>query len=248
MTISHLLLDIEGTTCPVSFVAETLFPYAAKSLRPYVEKHRGEPELEHLIEGAEKALTEDTGPEAQQLLSRRVVDATTGKGPKADVVDYLQLLIQQDRKLSELKELQGLIWQAGYASKELIAPLFADVPDVLQKWHKQGKILAVYSSGSVTAQKLLYGHSESGDLGHLFSHWFDTRIGQKQVTESYLKIAAEMKVDAMCILFLSDSLAECEAAHRAGMEVYFSDRDGNPARDPGPFRKIGSLGELELEP
>lgn len=234
MATSHLLLDIEGTTCPVSFVAETLFPYAAKSLGPYLENHGAEPEVAQLIAGAELAWAADPSPEASQLRGKKGVG----------VVDYLQLLIQQDRKLLELKELQGLIWKAGYDSGELIAPLFDDVAPTLINWQRMGKVLAVYSSGSVGAQKLLYGHSNSGDLSNLFSHWFDTRTGAKNAKESYELISKIMQVESNCVLFVSDSLGECEAAAEAGMAVCFSDREGNPGRDGGEFKKITTFSEL----
>ena len=196
--ISHVLLDIEGTTCPVSFVAGTLFPCAAQHLGAFVES--------------------------------------------------LQLLIKQDRKLSELKDLQGLLWAKGYASGDLKGPLFADVAPALRRWHQQGAVLAVYSSGSVAAQQLLYGHSTEGDLRSLFSHWFDTRTGAKQEVASYRAISEAMGVGGSKVLFISDSLLECEAAHAAEMQVLFSDREGNPGRDNGPFERIRSYEDLQVNP
>ena len=236
--ISHVLLDIEGTTCPVSFVAETLFPYAAKHLDPFVKTHRGETVVGELLAAAEGRWKQDSNPEAQQLLA----------DPGADVITYLQLLIKQDRKLTELKDLQGLVWTEGYASGDLKGPLFADVAPALRQWHQQGTVLAVYSSGSVAAQQLLYGHSTEGDLRSLFSHWFDTRTGAKQDVASYLAISEAMGVERSKILFISDSLLECEAAHAADMQVLFSDREGNPGRDNGPFERISSYEDLQVNP
>jgi enolase-phosphatase E1 len=236
--ISHVLLDIEGTTCPVSFVAETLFPYAAKHLGPFVKTHRGETAVGELLAAAEGSWKQDSNPEAQQLLA----------DPGADVITYLQLLIKQDRKLTELKDLQGLVWTEGYASGDLKGPLFADVAPALRRWHQQGTVLAVYSSGSVAAQQLLYGHSTEGDLRSLFSHWFDTRTGAKQDVASYLAISEAMGVEGTKILFISDSLLECEAAHAADMQVLFSDREGNPGRDNGPFERISSYEDLQVNP
>ena len=236
--ISHVLLDIEGTTCPVSFVAETLFPYAAKHLGPFVKTNRGETAVTELLAAAEGSWKQDSNPEAQQLL------ADLG----ADVITYLQLLIKQDRKLSELKDLQGLVWAEGYASGDLKGPLFADVAPALRRWHQQGTVLAVYSSGSVAAQQLLYGHSTEGDLRSLFSHWFDTRTGAKQEVASYRAISKAMGVEGSKILFISDSLLECEAAHAADMQVLFSDREGNPGRDNGPFERIRSYEDLQVNP
>ena len=236
--ISHVLLDIEGTTCPVSFVAEILFPYADKHLGPFVKTRRGEAAVGELLAAAEGSWKQDSNPKAQQLLA----------DPGADVITYLQLLIKQDRKLTELKDLQGLVWAEGYASGDLKGPLFADVTPALRRWHQQGTVLAVYSSGSVAAQQLLYGHTTEGDLRSLFSHWFDTRTGAKQNVASYRAISEAMGVERSKILFISDSLLECEAAHTADMQVLFSDREGNPGRDNGPFERISSYEDLQVNP
>jgi len=236
--ITHILLDIEGTTCPVSFVAGTLFPYATKHLRDYVEDHKDEPIVGEILKAAEQAWNQDGNPEAQELLTE----------PRADVINYLQLLIQQDRKLSALKDLQGLLWAKGYAAGELKGPLFSDVAAALKRWHQQDIVLAVYSSGSVAAQQLLYGHSTEGDLRSLFSHWFDTKTGAKNDVASYQAISQEMGVNSSNILFISDSLVECQAAHAGQMNVLFSDREGNPGRDNGSFERISTYKELVLDP
>jgi enolase-phosphatase E1 len=236
--ISHVLLDLEGTTCPVSFVAGTLFPYAAKHLGAFVETHRNDPNVGDLLTAAELAWKQDSNPEAKELLG----------DPEADVVTYLQLLIKQDRKLTELKDLQGLLWAEGYGSGDLKGPLFSDVAPALQLWHQQGTVLAVYSSGSVAAQQLLYGHSTDGDLRSLFSHWFDTRTGSKQDVASYQAISQAMGVSSSKILFITDSLVECEAAREAELQVRFSDREGNPVRDNGSFERISTFEALQLNP
>ena len=147
--ISHLLLDIEGTTCPVSFVGQTLFPYAANHLEAYLQAHGDQPRVQELLDGATHAWRHDPDPQAQSLWQKE----------PASVTEYLQWLISQDRKLTELKELQGLIWRNGYANGDLRAPLFEDVPAALKQWHQQGLVLAVYSSGSIGAQQLLYQYS-----------------------------------------------------------------------------------------
>ena len=236
--ISHVLLDIEGTTCPVSFVAGTLFPYAAEHLGSFVKSHKDQAAVAELLTAAEETWKQDRNPEAQQLLAE----------PGADVINYLQLLIKQDRKLPELKDLQGLLWAEGYASGDLKGPLFADVAPALRRWHQQGTVLAVYSSGSIAAQQLLYGHSTEGDLRSLFSHWFDTRTGAKQEVASYRAISEAMGVEGSKILFVSDSLLECEAAHTADMQVLFSDREGNPGRNNGSFGRISTYEDLQVNP
>lgn len=264
--ISHLLLDIEGTTCPVSFVADTLFPYAATRLSAFLLEESTNPEVQRLVAEAEQAWRSDPDPEAITLRQRHLgaspagVRATADSGsdagdtphptavPSLRVAAYLQLLIQQDRKLTPLKDLQGLIWRAGYADGDLSAPLFGDVPAALQRWHDAGVELAVYSSGSVPAQQLLYGHTESGDLRPLFNHWFDTRTGAKQLPESYRAISRTMNTQPQRVLFISDALAECEAACQAGMAVLFSDRPGNPQRASAAFEKISNYTDLVIEP
>jgi enolase-phosphatase E1 len=236
--ITHLVLDIEGTTCPVSFVAGTLFPYATKHLGHFVGGHRDEPIVAELLKAAAQAWNQDNNPQARELL----------KAPGADVIAYLQLLIKQDRKLTALKDLQGLLWTEGYASGDLKGPLFHDVAPALKRWHQQGIVLAVYSSGSVAAQQLLYGHSTEGDLRSLFSHWFDTKTGAKQDISSYQTICQAMEASSSQTLFISDALVECEAAHAAGMQVLFSDREGDPGRDSGSFERIRSYEDLQVIP
>ena len=171
MNITHVLLDIEGTTCPVSFVSEVLFPYASASLEPYLEANQGNADIAKLMREVEIAWREDSHPEARGLLQQQ--DAASTLSVQA-LSAYLRQLIGRDIKLTPLKDLQGRIWRSGYASGELIAPLFADVPRALRHWRDDGFTLAVYSSGSVPAQQLLYGHCHEGDLTGLFSHWFDT--------------------------------------------------------------------------
>lgn len=234
--ISHVLLDIEGTTCPVSFVSGTLFPYAAAQLDAFLKANQNDPSVQTLVSEVEVAWSQDPDPEAQALRQSN----------KEGVLPYLQWLIRQDRKLTALKDLQGLVWKEGYRSGALTGPLYADVPDALGRWFDAGLVMAVYSSGSVAAQQLIYGHSNAGDLRTLFSHWFDTRIGPKQAPESYTSIASQLRAAPEQVLFVSDALKECEAANAAGMQVVFSDREGNPARDPGPFERIDSFDTLEL--
>lgn len=235
--ITHLLLDIEGTTCPVSFVAETLFPYARNHLVEYLENHRHEEPVRGLLHEAEQARAID--PEAVAIGAHL--------DPYSRLVAYLGWLMDQDRKLTPLKQLQGLIWGSGYESGELLAPLYLDVPPALRAWAKAGLNLAVYSSGSVDAQKLLYGHTAEGDLRGLFSHWFDTRTGSKQSAESYRQIAAQLTTPTHDILFISDSVSELKSARSAGMKALFSDRPGNPARDNEGFTTITHFEQIVID-
>jgi enolase-phosphatase E1 len=237
-SVSHVLLDIEGTTCPVSFVSGTLFPYAAAKLETFLREHAEDPKVQQLNNEVAAAWRNDPDPAAQALRQET----------SASLLGYLQWLIQHDRKLTPLKDLQGLLWAEGYRNGELEGPLYDDVPAALSRWHAAGLGIAVYSSGSVAAQKLIYGHSNAGDLRPLFNHWFDTRIGPKRAASSYETIADQLQAEPGQVLFISDSAKECQAAAAAGMQVLFSDREGNPERDPGPFEMITSFEYLELLP
>jgi len=216
-----------------------LFPYARKALPAFLASHAEDPEIQDLVAQAEEAWLKDDNPSAVALRSQ-----SDQGDASARVAAYLQDLIDRDVKLTALKDLQGRIWQNGYAQGELVAPLYTDVPESLHQWHKSGHVLAVYSSGSVPAQQLLYGHSTAGDLRALFSYWFDTRVGSKQDEGSYKSIAEQMKVAPDHVLFVSDSLSELEAAASAGMAVLFSDREGNPRRDSGAFERISDYRRL----
>ncbi len=249
-SISHVLLDIEGTTCPVSFVADTLFPYAARLLETYLSAHAGEEAIQALLAELQLLWSEDPDPEAQRLLREAGVEPTAGaanRGIKAQtILPYLHWLIEADRKLTPLKDLQGRIWAEGYDRGELHGPLFTDVPPALRTWAGQGLVLAVYSSGSIQAQQLLYGHSNSGDLRFLFSHWFDTKTGAKQEAVSYTRICEGMEAPPDRVLFISDAIAELDAASAAGLKVIFSKRDGNPEQNPDSYPWISSLTAIQI--
>jgi len=202
-----ILTDIEGTTSSIHFVHDVLFPYARQHLAAYVRDHPAE-----------------TAP----LLD--AVRAETGE-PALDMAGCVARLLQwhdADRKIGPLKALQGLIWAQGYASGELRGHVYADAAAGLRRWHAAGIPLYVYSSGSVAAQKLIFGHSEQGDLAPLFSGHFDTAIGGKKEAASYRAIAAALDLPPARILFLSDVEAELSAAREAGLSVLLLAREGRP--------------------
>ncbi|MCP9840719.1 acireductone synthase [Synechococcus sp. J7-Johnson] len=269
--ISHVLLDIEGTTCPVSFVADTLFPYARSRLESFLMEHEQDPDLKPLLCDLQEAWQNDNSDATNNAatmkdpIARKDVASQDTHQSKSDhwhqqesrqqtaqqpslhqLCTFLQSLIDNDRKLTSLKELQGLIWNEGYANGSMRAPLFADVAPALERWHAAGLQLAVYSSGSVAAQQLLYGHSDAGDLRQLFCGWFDTRVGPKQDPASYLRIADSLGAPASNILFISDSLSELNAAQLSGLPVIYSSRPGNPEDDPGPYFQITTLEQVPL--
>jgi enolase-phosphatase E1 len=204
--IEAILTDIEGTTSSLSFVKDELFPYARRKLAEFVRAHRGDPQVVHILE--------ETAKQADKPL---------------DEEDAIALLIQwsdADRKFTPLKALQGLIWEAGYREGALRGHIYEDAARRLRAWHGAGIRLYVYSSGSVHAQKLLFGHTAHGDLTPLFSGYFDTRSGAKQEMDSYRRIADEIGLPPGRILFLSDTLAELDAARTAGLQTCYLARDG----------------------
>lgn len=198
-----ILTDIEGTTSSISFVKDVLFPYARRALPGFVAEHGQRPEVRQWLD----AVADETGAEGD-----------------AAVVAALQGWIDEDRKHTALKALQGMIWADGYRKAEFTTHIYPDVPAVLQRWHAAGHRLAVYSSGSVPAQKLFFGHSDAGDLTRLFSGWFDTEVGGKRETASYTRIVGQLGVPASEVLFLSDVVAELDAARDAGLGTVLLDR------------------------
>jgi len=207
--IRVVLTDIEGTTSSISFVHDVLFPYASKHLPEFIRtNHHTTPAVaEQLALVAEKS----------------GVDSKDVEG----LIDVLQAWISEDRKEGPLKALQGMVWEQGYQQGELKGHIYADAADYLQRWHDRGLRLFVYSSGSVKAQKLIFGFTTEGDFTPFFSGYFDTRIGGKKETVSYRNILSELGVEACTVLFLSDVEAELEAAEEAGMQTAWLVREGD---------------------
>ena len=240
--ISHILLDIEGTTCPVSFVTETLFPYAKSELKSFLDRHRNDPIINELIHNAEDEWIQDNSEDSTRL-RRQSEKGQQEKHLKIEA--YLQLLIKTDKKSTTLKDIQGKIWKEGYTTGRISSELFEDAHVNLKRWHKQGYRLSVYSSGSVEAQHLLYKYTNKGDIKNLFSYWFDTHIGNKKEPSSYTEIASVMGCKPQNILFISDNSDECDAARSAGLGTLYSMRDGNPQQEPRNHPVIRHLEEVE---
>lgn len=203
--IRVIVTDIEGTTSSLAFVKETLFPYAYKKLPDYVWDNQEA--LEDLINDVRE---EEKNPDLSL----------------EEVIEVLLRYIEEDQKVTALKAIQGIIWKEGYEAGELEGHIYDDALEGLKRWKDEGIDLYVYSSGSIEAQKLLFGNTSQGDLTPMFSGYFDTTTGNKKETESYQKITEEIGVPAQEILFLSDSLDEINAAAEAGMKVIVLDRDG----------------------
>ncbi|MCQ4347410.1 acireductone synthase [Pseudomonas stutzeri] len=207
MPIKTILTDIEGTTSAVSFVFDVLFPFAVEHLPDFVRAQAEAPAV------------------AAQL---DAVRAESGE-PDADVERVIAILLEwiaADRKATPLKALQGMVWEQGYRAGRLKGHVYPDAVETLKAWKAAGLELYVYSSGSIQAQKLIFGCSEAGDLTPLFSGYFDTTSGGKRESESYARIAAAIGRPAGEILFLSDVVQELDAARAAGMATCGLARDG----------------------
>ncbi len=215
-TLRAILLDIEGTTTPISFVHQVLFPYARLHLSTYLQQHSDLPEV--LADLA-------------RLREEHSADVTAGQQPPPLVERYLYWLIDRDRKSPALKSLQGKIWQQGYNDGSLRAPIFEDVRPAMEHWHDTGISVNFFSSGSVLAQKLLFANSEAGDLTKFISSYFDTKVGKKTEAESYRQISATLSVAANEIHFISDVTTELDAAQNAGMKTSLCVRPGNVAQE-----------------
>lgn len=220
-SVRAIVIDIEGTVTPISFVKEVLFPYSRQRLSKFVALNGRDPEVAAALDEA-----------------RRLADGM-------DPVVALTKWIDEDRKVGPLKTLQGLIWEEGYRTGVLVAPVYPDAAMALRDWNASGIELAIYSSGSVPAQKLLFAYSSEGDLTPLFSRWFDLSTGSKLEAESYRKISAEIGGAG---LFLSDHPGELDAAEAAGWDTIRLDRgkESMPA-PPSKHRTVKSFAEIDLE-
>jgi enolase-phosphatase E1 len=223
--IKAILTDIEGTTSSLSFVKDVLFPYARERMAEFVRQHAQETAVNKELE------------EVRRL---------SGKNPnESEVVDQLIRWIDEDKKITPLKSLQGMIWEDGYKKGAFKGHMYEDAARRLKQWKQAGIRLYVFSSGSVQAQKLLFAHTEYGDLTPLFSGYFDTIIGNKREADSYRKIAAAIGAPPGDILFLSDIREELDAARAAGMQVTWLVRDGVP--DPGAVhRQVITFDEITV--
>lgn len=220
--ITHLLLDIEGTTSSVDFVYKTLFPFAAERVEKFLREHATEPGIRALVDELRREHAADLanhpalGPWLHASAQEEI--STAAK--------YVRHLIAVDRKLTPLKTLQGVIWEEGFRSGALKGHVYEDVPRAFSKWKREGERIAIFSSGSVLAQKLLFGHSIAGDLTLYIDDYFDTTTGPKREAASYVAIAKSLGTTPGEVLFFSDVTAELDAARSAGMNTVLLVRPG----------------------
>ncbi len=233
-----ILLDIEGTTTTVDFVSKTLFPYASRKLESFLRENSANPEIGALIEDLHAQ---------HELDERKGLNPPSWRGDSEEErvrssVAYGQWLIARDSKCPALKSLQGKIWQQGYASGELKGEVYPDVPAALERWKRRGKIIGIYSSGSVLAQQLLFRTTPFGDLTRHISLYFDTRVGAKTEPESYQRMADSFAFRPEQVLFISDAAKEIEAARSAGMQVLLCERDSRGTAPTGAQKVIYGFG------
>jgi enolase-phosphatase E1 len=222
--IRSILLDIEGTTTSIEFVYQTLFPYAREHVAEFLRNNSDSEPVQEAVRQVRREWEADTREHSDSPAWRA--------GSHADEIEsaaaYCRWLIDRDRKSTALKSLQGMIWESGYQSGELRGHVYPDVPAAFARWTRQGKALSIFSSGSVLAQKLIFAHTQHGDLTPFITSYFDTTTGPKKAPESYHEIADALGLPSDAILFLSDSVAELDAARTAGMETALSARPENP--------------------
>lgn len=224
--IRAIVTDIEGTTSSISFVHDVLFPYARERMADFIKGNAEDPNVVSYIND---------------------VRLETGTDLDLDgVIAQLVQWIDQDKKVTPLKALQGLIWQEGYKNGDFHGHIYPDAYENLMKWNEQAIGLYVYSSGSVYAQKLLFGHTEYGDLNPLFKGNFDTQIGAKMETSSYLLIVKQLNLPADEILFLSDIEKELDAARTAGMKTCWLVRD-NKIESSASHTQVESFDKIKLD-
>src|SRR4030095_4601400 len=215
MQTRAILLDIEGTTTPISFVHDVLFPYSRTHLESFLARHADSAEVIS---------------DLSLLRQEHAEEVTAENSPPPLIEPYAYWLIEQDRKSPALKSLQGKIWQQGYDDGSLRSLVFADVRPAMERWRIKNLNVSIFSSGSVLAQKLLFAHSDAGDLTKFISNYFDTGVGKKTNADSYRRIAAALSLTTNQIHFISDVLNELDAAADAGMETSLCIRPGNPVQ------------------
>lgn len=237
-----VLLDIEGTTSSISFVHDVMFPYVREHLAEYLDGHWKSPELDKVRD----QLAKDDGAESWQAWLQRQ-GATEAEGRSLAELQVLKLM-DGDVKATGLKTLQGLIWDSGFRSGALKSHVYDDVLPAIEGWRGQGIDVRIYSSGSIAAQKLFFGHVDGhGDCLHLFTGHYDTTVGGKREAASYSSVVADWGLDPSEVVFVSDLAAELEAASAAGLQAVASIRPGNaPLPESAPWPRIESFAELQL--
>lgn len=238
--IRAILLDIEGTTTPIEFVHDVLFPYARENVKAFVQLHLGSEELRRDV----ALLRAEHAADEQQGLDPPAWHDDSMAAEAGSVVAYVQWLKDRDRKSTGLKSLQGRIWENGYRSGKLRAQVYPDVLPAFERWERQGKTICIFSSGSVLAQQLLFAHTDAGDLGRYIVNYFDTTTGPKVEAESYRRIASAMDRAPAEVVFVSDVAAELDAAAKTGMQAILCARPGHTSQGEAKYPAVASFADL----
>jgi len=229
--VAHIVVDIEGTTSRSTYVYDVLFPYATARFDRWLTTHADDPAV-------------------RQVVDQVGIEIGVADPARDQVVQALTEWVAEDRKVTPLKALQGLIWQEGFDSGELISDFYPDALDALRAWHDSGVPISVYSSGSVLAQRNWYAHSPAGDLTPWISGYFDTaNAGPKREASSYRAIAEAIGADPSTLLFCSDVVAELDAAREAGWQVVRVRRPGEPhAVEDSPYPEVAEMTAISVNP
>jgi enolase-phosphatase E1 len=237
--VKGILLDIEGTTSSIDFVHQVMFSYALEHLDAFLKQNSEQPDVGEACQqialdaghGSLQEWIEHSCQPAMELVAREV-----------------RRLTAENAKTTGLKQLQGLIWKGGFESGELQAHIYPDVIPAIENWRGLGKDVRIYSSGSIGAQKLFFGHLEKyGNCLHLLSGHYDTTFGGKKEPDSYVRIASDWGIEPGKLLFISDVASELEAARVSGLKIVASVRPGNLPLPPDlDCIRIGSFAELEF--
>lgn len=214
--VRFVLMDIEGTTTSVSFVYEVLFPYFQNNIQR-LEKVKNLKQVKLAFDQVKEILQNEENIEINSV---------------QEIIDKILTWSKEDRKVTPLKTLQGVLWQTGYKTGEIVGHVYPEVPVKLMEWKNLRLRMGIFSSGSIAAQKLLFGYTETGDLNRYFEHYFDTNTGSKRDVETYKKIAEKINLNPQFIVFLSDIVEELEAAKQAGFQTIQLTRPGTEPNWP----------------
>jgi enolase-phosphatase E1 len=208
--VRFVLMDIEGTTTSISFVYEVLFPYFQNNIQR-LEKVKNLKQVKQAFDQVKEIVKKEENLELNS---------------DQEIINKLLLWSKEDRKVTPLKTVQGVLWQTGYKTGEIVGHVYPEVPVKLMEWKNKRLRMGIFSSGSVAAQKLLFGYTATGDLNRYLEHYFDTKTGPKREVTTYREIANKINFEPKHILFLSDIVEELEAAQEAGFQTIQLTRPG----------------------
>ena len=226
--VRFVLMDIEGTTTSISFVYEVLFPYFQNNIKR-LEKVKNLKQVKQAFDQVKEIVKKEENIELHS---------------DQEIIDKLHVWSKEDRKVTPLKTVQGVLWQTGYKTGEIVGHVYPEVPVKLMEWKNKGLKMGIFSSGSVAAQKLLFGYTATGDLNRYLEHYFDTKTGPKREVPTYKEIAKKINFEPKHILFLSDIVEELEAAKEAGFQTIQLTR---PGTEPKWQFTVNDFSEIKFE-